>query len=116
LEETIESIKRAVKGKNFRLIRIQTFDDGYVDKDKQDPKKTIIYFCNFQFLNHALGIDPRVGMFLPCRITVVEQQGKVQVMAINPLRLSKLFNNNELNKACEEMRDLYIEILEEATL
>ena len=116
LQETIDSIKRAVLGKNFRLIRVQTFDDGYVAKDKQQASKTIIYFCNFEFLNRALGIDPRVGMFLPCRITIVENKGKVLVMAINPLRLSRLFNNNELDKACVEMRDLYIEILEEATL
>jgi len=116
MKDTIESIKRAVIGKNFRLIRTQTLDDGYVAKDKQKANKTIIYFCNFEFLNRALGIDPRVGMFLPCRITVVEQKGKVLVMAINPLRLSHLFNNSELDKACIEMRDLYIEILEESTL
>jgi cytochrome c oxidase cbb3-type subunit 3 len=116
LQETIESIKRAVTGKNFRLIRVQTLDDGYVEKDRQKPNKTIIYFCNFNFLNRALGIDPRVGMFLPCRITIVEKDDKVLVMAINPLKLSKFFNNNELDKACEEMRKLYVEILEEATL
>ena len=116
LKKTIDNIKRAVVGKNFRLIRVQTLDDGYVAKDKQKSNKTIIYFCNFNFLNRALGIDPRVGMFLPCRITVVEKKGKVLVMAINPLRLSHLFNNSELDKSCNEMRDLYTEILEEATL
>ena len=116
LKETVENIKRAIIGKNFRLIRVQTLDDGMVAKDKQDEKQTIVYFCNFELLNRALGIDPRVGLFLPCRITVVEHNGKVQMMAINPLRLSKLFNNNELDKACLEMHDLYTEILEEASL
>jgi cytochrome c oxidase cbb3-type subunit 3 len=116
VKETVESIKRAVLGKNFRLIRVQNFDDGYVAKDKQNPDKSIVYFCNFKFLNDALAIDPRVGMFLPCRITVVKNKDKVLVMAINPLRLSKLFNNSELDKACHEMRNLYTEILEEATL
>lgn len=116
MNKTIENIKRAVAGENFRLIRIQSLDDGYVKDGTQQTNKTIIYFCNFEFLNRALGIDPRVGMFLPCRITVVENKGKVLVMAINPLRLSSQFNNNELNKACSEMRDLYEVILEEATL
>ena len=116
MTKTIDNIKRAVLGKNFRLIRIQSLDDGYVKNGTQQTNKTIIYFCNFSFLNQALGIDPRVGMFLPCRITVVENKGKVLVMAINPLRLSGQFNNKELNKACSEMRDLYEEILEESTL
>ena len=57
-----------------------------------------------------------VGMFLPCRITIVEHHGKVQVMSVNPEVLSKLFNNSELNLLCEQMRKNYTTIMEEATL
>jgi cytochrome c oxidase cbb3-type subunit 3 len=114
--ETIENIKRAAIGKNFKIIRIQTLNNGFTPKEKDNPSQTIIYFCNFSLLNQSLAIDPRVGMFLPCRVTVVEQKGKVMVMAINPLRLSKLFNNSELDRSCLEMRDIYIDIIEEAIL
>lgn len=114
--ETVDNIKRAAIGKNFRIIRTQTLDNGFVPEGKDNPKQTIVYFCNFDLLNQSLGIDPRVGMFLPCRVTVVEQKGKVTVMAINPLRLSKLFNNSELDRSCRELRDIYIEIIEEAVL
>ncbi|MFV1984170.1 MAG: c-type cytochrome [Thiohalomonadales bacterium] len=114
--ETVESIKRAAIGKNFKIIRTQTLDNGFVADGKGNAKQTIVYFCNFSLLNQSLGIDPRVGMFLPCRVTVVEQKGKVTVMAINPLRLSKLFNNSELDRSCRELRDIYIEIIEEALL
>ncbi len=116
VKESIENIKRAAIGKNFKIIRVQTLNNGFVAKEKDNPSQTIIYFCNFSFLNQSLAIDPRVGMFLPCRVTVVEQKGKVIVMAINPLRLSKLFNNSELDRSCLEMRDLYIDIIEEAIL
>ncbi|MEJ2053305.1 MAG: DUF302 domain-containing protein, partial [Calditrichaceae bacterium] len=74
------------------------------------------YFCNFNMLNEALAIDPRVGLFLPCRVTVVEHHGKVQVMSINPKTLSHLFNNQELDQICGRMETLYQDILEEATL
>ena len=116
MKKTVEMLKRAILGKNFKMIRVQTFDDGFVPKEKEQANKSIVYFCNFNFLNQALAIDPRVGMFLPCRITVIERDGKVQVMAINPKHLSRLFNNSELDKACDEMRDIYEEILEEATI
>jgi len=116
MAETVNNIKRAATGKNFRIIRIQTLDNGFVPEGKENAKQTIVYFCNFDLLNQSLAIDPRVGMFLPCRVTVVEQKGKVMVMAINPLRLSKLFNNSELDRSCLEMRDIYIEIIEEAVL
>jgi cytochrome c oxidase cbb3-type subunit 3 len=115
-EETVENVKEIIAGKNFRLIREQYLDTGYVSEGQENKKQLILYFCNFSFLNMALSIDPRVGIFLPCRVTIVEQDGIVQVMAINPMRLSRIFNNVELNEACHEMRDVYTEILEDATL
>lgn len=114
--ETIENIKRAAVGMNFRLIRDQALDYGFVPEEQESRKHTMIYFCNFNFLYQALAIDPRVGMFLPCRITVVEQNNHIQVMSINPKRLSQLFNNNELDEACDQMHEAYTSILEEATL
>jgi cytochrome c oxidase cbb3-type subunit 3 len=116
LEETIGNIEDVLAGMNFTLIRTQYLDTGYVPEGEENKKEVILYFCNFNFLNKALTIDPRVGMFLPCRVTIVEQDGVVMVMAINPMRLSRIFNNVELNEACHEMRDVYESILEDATL
>ncbi|HHO59607.1 MAG TPA: DUF302 domain-containing protein, partial [Thiotrichales bacterium] len=71
---------------------------------------------NFGFLFEALAIDPRVGMFLPCRVTVIEKDGKVTLSTINPKRLSKLFNNHELDESCDTMYGVYQTLLEDATL
>jgi cytochrome c oxidase cbb3-type subunit 3 len=114
--KTVENVKAAAKAANYRIIRVQGFDSGLVDKKHENPKRTIVYFCNFQLLNDVLAVDPRVGLFLPCRVTIVEEAGKVKVMAINPRKLSSLYNNAELDKACDEMHAVYEAILEEATL
>ncbi len=116
LEETVASLKQAIVGKNYRLIRTQNFDNGLVKETQEDKKKVVVYFCNFKLLNEALTVDPRVGLFLPCRLTVVEHKGKVKIMAINPLHLSRFFNNDELNNLCKGMRETYEVIMEEATL
>ena len=116
LERTIDKVKTAIGAANLRLIRIQTLDQGIVKEGTENRDQTIIYSCDFKFLNEALKIDPRVGLFLPCRITVVRQGDRVQVMAVNPKRLSRIFNNAELNLLCEKMHDIYLAILEESTL
>jgi len=116
LENVVENIKRAAIGKNFKIIRVQNLDNGLVPADKESKKQVIVYFCNFELLNKALAIDPRVGLFLPCRVTAYEQNGVVKVVAINPKRLSHLFNNNELDKLCNQMQKVYSDILDEATL
>lgn len=116
LEETVENLQRAAIGKNFKIIRIQNLEDGMFPEEEQDKKSVIVYFCNFDFVNRAINIDPRVGLFLPCRVTVVERDGVVTLNALNPRYMSRFYNNSELDEACSEMYDIYIEIMEEATL
>jgi len=117
LKTTVENVKAAVTTHNFFYGRVQTLEYGLTKPENENPKQVIVYFCNISLLNQALAIDPRVGMFLPCRITILEKpDGKVQVMSVNPKVLSRLFNNSELNQLCEQMKQHYTAIMEEATL
>jgi cytochrome c oxidase cbb3-type subunit 3 len=116
LEETVENLKEAIVSQNFQLIRTDLLEHGLAEEGEESRQQVILHFCNFKFLYEALAIDPRVGMFLPCRVTVVEREGKVQVMTINPLYLSELFNNEELDDACKHMHGIYTAIIEDATL
>lgn len=116
LDETVENLKESIISQNFLLIRTEFLEHGLVEAGKENKQQVVMHFCNFKFLFDALAIDPRVGMFLPCRVTVVEREGKVLVMTINPLYLSSLFNNHELDEACKHMHAIYIEIIEDATL
>ncbi|WP_198262833.1 c-type cytochrome [sulfur-oxidizing endosymbiont of Gigantopelta aegis] len=116
LEETIENMKRAAIGYNFRYIREQTLDQGFVDKEQENKDEYLIYFCNFNFLNQALSVDPRIGMFLPFRDTIIKKDDTVLVMTVNPDYLCSMFNNNELKQGCEFMSEKYEAMLEESTL
>jgi cytochrome c oxidase cbb3-type subunit III len=111
-DKTLENIKRAVDNNKFKLIDFSTEDKGTAANNTTEAK---VYFCNYDLINDALAIDPRIGMFLPCQITVVNYNGVVQAMSINPKRLSQLFNNDELDEACQVMHDTYSKILKEAT-
>ena len=116
LEETVENVKDSIVSQNFLLIRTEFLEHGLVEEGKENKQQVIMHFCNFKFLFDALAIDPRVGMFLPCRVTVVEREGKVLVMTVNPMYLSTLFNNDELDEGCKEMHEVYSAIIEDATL
>ncbi len=116
LEETVENLEDALISQNFVHIRTDTLEHGLVAEEDENPRQVILHFCNFKFLFEALTVDPRVGLFLPCRVTVTEREGRVEVSTINPKYLSHLFNNTELDTYCTRMRDVYLEILEDATL
>ena len=116
LERTVDKVKTAIGAANMRLIRIQTLDQGLVPEDRENHEQIIVYSCDFGFLNEALKVDPRVGLFLPCRVNVVRRGDKVLLMTINPKRLSRVFNNAELNAMCDQMYEVYTSILEEVIL
>jgi cytochrome c oxidase cbb3-type subunit 3 len=116
VEQTVDKLKAAFSGVNMRIIRAVPYDEGIVEKGRENHKRYIVDACDFNFLNKALAVDPRVGLFLPCRVTVAEHQGKVLVLTINPKRLSAIFNNVELNELCEQMQKLYTDIIEETVL
>ncbi|HEX5636246.1 MAG TPA: c-type cytochrome [Gammaproteobacteria bacterium] len=111
-DKTLENIERAVVNNKFKLIEFSAEDKGTATNNTTEAR---VYFCNYDLINDALAIDPRIGMFLPCQITVVNYNGVVQAMSINPKRLSQLFNNDELDEACQVMHDTYSKILKEAT-
>ena len=116
MEETIENLKMAIADQNFTVIRTDYVDYGFVEEGQENKNQVVLHFCNFNFLFQALAIDPRAGIFLPCRVTVTERDGTVEVASINPMRLSGLFNNDELHPACEKMTGIYETIIEDAVL
>jgi cytochrome c oxidase cbb3-type subunit 3 len=113
-KDTIENVKQAIIGANFVLIRVQTLESGLMPAGSEDPDKVVIYFCNFHLIDNFLKIDPRIGVFLPCRITVTRQNGRVQLQTVNPKILSRLFNNDELARACDEMTAMYRNVMEDS--
>jgi len=117
LQQTLENVRAAAIAANFAVIRSDHLEHGLVPDGQENPKLMFVDFCNFKFLFESLPAAPRLGMFLPCRITVVETEGGVvKVMSVNPKALSRLFNNDELEAACNRMHELYTQILEEASL
>lgn len=116
LKTTLANVKRAIGDNEYGWGRVQTLEYGLTSPKDENQHQVIIYFCKLPFLNKALAIDPRVGMFLPCRITIVEENGKVKLMSVNPKVLSRLFNNSELNELCDQLTQDYKDIMDEATL
>lgn len=114
-ETTLQNLKKAIAGRNFRLIRIQELSDGF-DREMSGSRNTMVYFCNFNLVDKAIKIDQRIGQFLPCRITVHESNGKVLMMAINPEPISSLLGHQELKHICHQVSSMYRDLLEDTVI
>jgi len=115
-DSTMESLKQALSGQNFRMFPDRFLEQGLFPEWEVNKKQVTVRFCNFNQLYDMLRIDPRVGIGMPCRITVVERKdGRVQLIAMNMALIARLFNNEQLQSYALEMNSLQLEILDEVT-
>lgn len=116
MQKALADVKTAITSNNYVFIREQSINSRLTVTGAENSKVIIVYFCNFYMLSRALKMESRVGVFLPCRITLIQKSGHVQMVAINPKFVSSQLNEQRLNKICKQLNHDYRAILEEASL
>lgn len=114
---TVSNIKAALTGSNFRIFPDRLLEEGLTDEFSVNNKQIALRFCNFNVLYGMLKIEPRLGVVLPCRITIMERDDGKVILAVPNLRVvARWFNNDELVGLWDEMEQTLGSIIEEATL
>jgi cytochrome c oxidase cbb3-type subunit 3 len=114
---TVENLKQAMQGMNFRYFPDRYLEMGLADDNLIDRTQLSMRFCNFERLYGMINTEPRLGVVLPCRVIVVQlPDGQVQIMAMNMKVVSRLFNNDQLSESAEMMHEAILSIIDEATL
>ncbi len=116
LDQTVANLRLAIDAANFRLVRELPWHGGLMQVDRRGTRAKVLYFCNFSMVNDAIAVDRRFSQFLPCRMTVSERHGKVIIKAVDPLYISQLLGNARLGPACYRARNMYLRLMDEATL
>lgn len=115
-EETVARVREAIRSNNFRVFPDRYLEEGLTDELSVNTRQVSLRFCNFNKLYEALKLEPRLGVILPCSLTVIEQEGgSVQIVAANVEMLAKLFNNDQLDEVFAHIKASYDLILDEVT-
>ena len=116
-DTTLQNVKEALSGANFRTFPDRFVEQGLIDEFSVNTRQIGIRFCNFNVLYGMLKIEPRLGIVLPCRITVLEREDGSVILTVPNLRVvARWFNNDELVDLWDQMEESFVEIVEEATL
>jgi cytochrome c oxidase cbb3-type subunit 3 len=116
MQQVLADLKEAIKNNNYVFIRQQNIDSRLIDEAEENDRVILVYFCNFSMLNRALHLDHRVGVFLPCKITLIQRSGHIELVAINPKLISAQLNEESLNDVCDQLTHDYHQILEDTIL
>ncbi len=116
-EETVDKVREAIRSNNFRVFPDRFVEEGLTDEFSVNKRQISLRFCNFNKLYEALKLEPRLGVILPCTLTIIEtDDGSVKLVAANVEVLAKLFNNDQLDEVFIHLKESYDTILDEVTL
>ena len=114
MDQAMLALGQAITNHNYTFVRAQAIDARLVPYAEEVRSVRLVYFCNFARMDLALRLDPRATQMLPCRVTLVETPGGVDLIAVNPAWSSQ--NMPALAELCQELKRDYLDILEEAAL
>ncbi|MBW5290416.1 MAG: Cytochrome c family protein [Candidatus Ruthia sp. Asou_11_S2] len=115
LEETVNRLRESAAAYNFRVYPNRALFQGLGEFEIGDEKQVVVRFCNFRNMQEFLKLDPRLGVMLPCRTTVIEDgQGKVSVVLENYKHAVARFNNEQMSQSVGDLIEKMQEMVEEA--
>jgi len=113
-EEAIEKTTEALKEEGFGVLTEIDIKATLKKKLDVDFKKyQILGACNPPLAHKALSSEEHIGLMLPCNVIVQEQDdGKVEVAAVDPVASMQAVENDELGGVAQEVRDLLKKVIE----
>jgi uncharacterized protein (DUF302 family) len=114
MEQAVITLGQAIVNHNYTFVRAQAIDSRLVPYAQEVRSVRLVYFCNFAKMDKALRLDLRASQMLPCRVTLVETPTGVDLIAVNPAWISQ--DMPALQETCQELKQDYLAILEEAAI
>jgi len=116
IDETISSIEQNLKEHKFGILWQLDITQKLKEKgiDSYSNPYRILEVCNPYEAGRVLSENNLVGYFLPCKITVYEDQGKIKIGLPKPTALVSMLNNDELNVIAMEIEETLIHVLEKS--
>ncbi len=96
VNETVSAIDEETSKAGFRVLHIHDVTATLKEKGFSIEPYKIIEICNAKNAYSALQADPKIGLFLPCRINVYQKGGKTYISGMRPLLLSQFFPKTDL--------------------
>lgn len=98
MEEAEEAITEALKEVGFGILtRIDVAATLKKKIDMDRPPYVILGACNPKIAGHAIGMEPDLGLLLPCNVVVRKNDaGATEVAVVNPMQMLSVVGRNDM--------------------
>jgi len=106
-DEAVDKITMALKDVGFGIlteIDMKATLKNKLDVDRRPYK--ILGACNPPFANKALSMEEKIGILLPCNVTVIEtEDGKVDISVMDPSIAMSVVENQKLESLASVVKE-----------
>ncbi len=105
-DEAVVSVLKAVEQKGWSIFQVYDIKERLAAKGfKQKPLK-IIEICSGKHANNFLNKNRLISMCLPCKINVLKENGKVEIIGMKPTIISQFFQEVNREETEEVEKDI----------
>ena len=112
-DEAVVSVLKAVEQKAWALFQIYDVKERLAAKDFEQKPLKIIEICSGKYANQFLNKNKLISLCMPCKINILEENGKVKIVCMKPTIISKFFPEVS-KKEAEEVEKEVKEIIDNA--
>ena len=105
-DEAVVSVLKSVEQKNWSIFQVYDIKERLASKGFNIEKLKIIEFCSGKHANNFLNKNRLISICLPCKINVLEENGKVKIIGMKPTIISQFFPEVSKEEAEEVEKDI----------
>src|SRR3989338_1576679 len=112
-DKAVISVLKAVEQKGWTLFQIYDVKERLAAKGFEQDNLKIIEICSGKYANQLLNMNRLTSLCMPCKINVLEENGKVKIIGMKPTIISQFFPE-ATKKDLEQVENDIIEIINSA--
>ena len=112
-DQAVVSVLKAVEQKGWTLFQIYDVKERLAAKGFEQKPLKIIEICSGKHANQFLSKNRLISLCMPCKINVLEDDGKVRIVGMKPTMISQFFPELSPGEAEQVEKDI-IEIVNNA--
>jgi uncharacterized protein (DUF302 family) len=105
-DEAVVSVLKSVEQKGWSIFQIYDIKERLAAKGFEQKPLKIIEICSGKHANLFLNKNKLTSLCMPCKINVLEEDGKVKIIGINPIIISQFFPEVSKKEAEEVEKDI----------
>ena len=108
-DDAVVSVLKAVEQKGWALFQIYDVKERLAVRGFEQKPLKIIEICSGKYANQFLNKNRLTSLCMPCKINVLEENGKVKIAGMKPTMISQFFpevNKKEAEEAEKDVKEI----------